>query len=822
MQTASKVAVFGILIIVLGWTWTQYLPGYFLSRALVPGLTGYARHGLALVCGFSTVPLVVFLVTVWLGIPMDAPLVLGTATVINGLGLAGAVRGAGGLRPLGELFPDVQWRELVALALASLAIGVYVLFGLRSLDGGDVFSTVHHCLYVIVMHTIGNDPTHSIPLYDGITDQPIHYLVQHPTVNFNGLASLFYEQRLGNAPILAPSVALFGTAGWYLTTVSASLVAGLCCWLAARELGARPAASTFAAALFVYGTHVFLAYFVNENLYAVALVAFLLWLAVRPRMEWGLVVLVGITAGHLVGVRYTSSLFWPAIALAVYWQQGSNRDRVLRFSVALCLAVAAVAPWLYVNYIMLGNPIDHPKIHAESTGRVAMNSILGMTFPFRPLNWPFTESVVRTAWSPLPSFVWIPLWVGLCFGQLALALAILGLRDLLARRRVLVLVLLFAGPHCLAMGLIEWLDWEQITYAAPGLVPLAVLWALGLESILDPDRRRRQLVLCLVLLLAVVGLSRSARGLEFPVDRRLLVAEDWQEPPPMDVGTRSVGTRLTSLALLPRLPVLRTTFARSAWGSFAHAGPQSSLPRVGGLPAYPSGQLALLAGYAAAEASRYHFAIQGGELRAPDDALRTSLGLHLISLQLPAEALEVSIEWSQGSYDINVVPVGQSAELRDFSFWLHPWYPPVRIIRLKQNDAPIPSLRVLEYGGSREEGERRYMVTNYPAESLDVVTLSYRVNAGNEPVHCGLFLFSHQIDPGRIETLVLSGGHDQSWDGSLEGTITVPRNMLADKLVLFAEPYCSDHVPQYGDRYSVVAGPFVDGQVLEFQLDRHW
>ena len=64
--------------------------------------------------------------------------------------------------------------------------------------------------------------------------------------------------------------------------------------------------------------------------------------------------------------------------------------------------------------------------------------------------------------------------------------------------------------------------------------------------------------------------------------------------------------------------------------------------------------------------------------------------------------------------------------------------------------------------------------------------------------------------------------HDQSWDGSLEGTITVPRNMLADKLVLFAEPYCSDHVPQYGDRYSVVAGPFVDGQVLEFQLDRHW
>ncbi|MBN95211.1 MAG: hypothetical protein CL928_14260 [Deltaproteobacteria bacterium] len=822
MQTALEVVVLGILSIVLGWIWTQYLPGYFLSRALVPGLQGYARHGLALVCGFSTVPLVIFLATVWLEIPMDAPVILGAATVINAVGFATVVRGAGGLRSSRGLFPDIQWTEVATLAVAWLVIALYILFGLRSLDGGDVFSTVHHCLYVIVMHTIGNDATHSLPLYDGISDQPIHYLVQHPTVNFNGLASLFYEQRLGNAPILAPAVALFGTAGWYLTTVSASLIVGLCTWLAARELGARPAAATFSAALFVYGTHVFLAYFVNENLYAVALVAFLLWLALRSRMEWGVVVLVGITAGHLVGVRYTSSLFWPAIAASVFWQQGHTRDRFLRFGVAFALALAAVAPWLYVNYIMLGHPIDHPKIHEESTGRVAMNTFLGVSFSFRPLNWPFTDAIVRTAWNPLPSFLWIPLWVGVCFGQLALALSLLGARDVLRQRRALFLLLLFAVPHCFAMGLLEWLDWEQVTYAVPGLVPLAVLWAVGLEGVLDPSRGRKQAMLCLVLLLGIGGLSRAGRSLEFPVDTRLLEPEHWQDPPPMDAGTKSVGDRLMSLSVFPPRPIFRTTFARSALGSFAHAGLQPALPLVGDLPAYPSGQVALLAGYAAEEASRYRFAMEGGDLRKPDEPIRTSLGLHLVSLQLPAESVEVSILWRQGSYDINIVPVGESVGLKDFSFWLHPWYPPTRIIRVKQGGEAIPSLRVLEYGGSRDEGERRYMVTNYPEDRLDVVTLPYRVEPGDEPVYCGLFLFSYGVEPDRIETLVLSGGHDQSWDGSLTGTITLPQNILADKLVLFAEPYCSDHVPQYGDRYSVIEGPFVDGQLLEFRLDRHW
>ena len=89
-------------------------------------------------------------------------------------------------------------------------------------------------------------------------------------------------------------------------------------------------------------------------------------------------------------------------------------------------------------------------------------------------------------------------------------------------------------------------------------------------------------------------------------------------------------------------------------------------------------------------------------------------------------------------------------------------------------------------------------------------------------MHCGLFLFSWGVGTGRIETLVAAGGHDQSWDGSLQGELTIPRDILADTVVLFSEPYCSDHVPQYGDRYGLATGPFSPDKALHFRLDHTW
>jgi hypothetical protein len=808
--------VIGLLYILLVWLWVAYLPGYLLSRALVPEAGGAVRQGLALLCAFSTVPLLLFLATVGLGRPMDAPFVFLATTLLNGCGLAYLWRHSGGLR----LEPDLRLGSI--LLASAVAIGLLLLFGIRSLDGGDVFSTIHHCLYVIVMHTITNDPSTSIPLYDAVSDAPIHYLVQHPTDQFNGLASLFYEQRLGNAPILAGHVAMFGTAGWFLATVFASLVTAVFSWLIARELGAGPVAAAIGAAIFIYGSQHFLGYAVNENLYAMALVSFLLWTALREEMSWGVVVLVGITAGHLVGVRHTSVLFWPAVAAGVLWRPGALGQRARRFALALGLAILFLLPWLYVNQIMLGGAFDHPKIHPESTDRIVKNTLMGWSFSFRALNWPFLEQISRTPWNPLPTLLWLPLWAGKCYGQLTLALAAVGLWGLRQRRRQLGLILLFVVPHTAAITLLESLDWEQLTYAAPSLVPLGALLACALSDLLVPATRKVRATQCAVVWAAITALALGTVSLSFPVDTRLLSSEHWPQAPTADRGVDMVGSWLARPSPLPRRPALHRSSARAAISSFAHALPSSKPETDAGLPIYPSGKVALLAGYSSKLGSKYRFALAGGELRATQQSVRTSLGLHMVNLQLPAATANVSISWLQGVYQVDFETTAGSAELRDFSLYLHPWFPPARIIRVTVDGRAPEELRILEYGGTRADGERRYMVTNYPEEVLGVVTLPYTVDVAGEEAHCGIFLFSSGVDTDRIETLVFSGGHDQSWHGTLQGELTLPSNILADSVVLFSEPYCSDHVPQYGDRYGLVSAPFSPEKGLHFRLDRTW
>ncbi|HIA00406.1 MAG TPA: hypothetical protein EYN66_00575, partial [Myxococcales bacterium] len=446
-------------------------------RAFAPQSEGMERHGLALVCGFSVVPLCIFLLTVAAGIPMDAPLLWIASSAIN-------IGGALFVIPKDAWqAPDVGLVESIGLIAASILAGVFLFFGLRSLDGGDVFSTVHHCLYVIVMHTIANDASWSVPLYDWISGDTIHYLVHHPTTEFNGLAPLFFEQRLGNAPILAASVAVLGTVGWYLTTVYATVVTGVCIYLSAIEAKARPFAAALAALIFCYAIHVFLGYFVNENLYAVTLVAFLFWACLKKELDTGWLILVGIVCGHLVGVRYTSILFWPAVALALVWRNQNWKKRFLSLGTAGAIAILFILPWLYVNFIMLGEPITHPKIDSEFASRIVTNSIWGYEFEFRALNWPFTDAVYRTAWNPFPSFMWLALWSTLCFGQIAIALSFAGVLRLWKTRRAFVLLLAFAIPHSLAITLLESLDWEQLTYAAPGLVPLGLVLALGIDGL---------------------------------------------------------------------------------------------------------------------------------------------------------------------------------------------------------------------------------------------------------------------------------------------------------------------------------------------------
>ncbi len=820
-------SLLGTIYAAVAWLWVQYLPGYFLSRALIPDARGPERHGVALFCAFSTFPLAIFLLTVAAGIPLDAPLMFAAGSAAN---LAGFFLVAPKRADL-----DLGRRD-TGLVLALFAFcAVFLAFCVRSLDGGDVFSTVHHCLYVIVMHTIGNDPSIAMPFYDGLSDGVMHYLVHHPTSEFNGLAPLFFEQRLGNAAILAPSVTLFGTAGWYITAVFATVVYGVCVYLIGRELGAKPLSAAIAAVLFCWGMRLFCMYFVNENNYAVALVAFLLWAALRRKTSTGWVILMGITAGHLVGVRYTSSLFWPALALAVLWHPDPWADRLRRFGIGATLAILTLLPWLYVNFIMLGSPITHPKVHSQFAGRIVINELMGKQFEFRALNWPFIDQVSRTAWNPFPTFLWLPLTVARCFGHMAMAVAALGWWRALKQRRAFAILLAFAIPHTVAMCLMETLDWEQLTYAAPGLVPLGAALALGLDALIAPLRAKaetangvlkkdwqRSVAFAAVALVVLSGSFRAVRATTWPVDTRSLVQRHWPEPPPLDKGAIAVAEDLTSFSPLPMMPVVRTSFAGFTWRAMAHILDTGDIAvESDGLPVYPSGHVAMLAGYSARSAMDYHFRMAGRDPKTADATVRGSLGLHMVTLRLPAEQASVKVTRNLGNYNV-AVKMAKAGPERDYTFFLHPWFPPVKTVKVSLDGRPIEDLRVVNYGGTADEGEERFLVTNYSREIVDTVDVDYTVDLNGEPAYCGLFVFTTGVDLEQVETVVLAGGHDQTWTGKTQGTLRIPRNLTADSVFLYSEPYCSDHVPQPGDRYGVATGPFEKGTKLHFTLDRMW
>ncbi len=836
-------ALLGLIYVLLVGGWAFLLPAWLVSRLIVPAVGGAERLGLVCIVGFSTYPLMMFLSTAALGIPMDAGWLLVVASAMNfTLGWREHSRGS--------LAMDISWLELRWPLVGLVAVSLLLIFGVRSLDAGDVFSTVHHCLYVIAMYAIGNDPASSVPLYDAVSGGVMHYVIQHPTTEFNGLAPLFYEQRIGNAPIVAPPVALFGTIGWLISPITSLTTLGMCGYLAARACGASGRASALSTAVVVYGMAIFTGYHINENTFAVALVAFLLWSALRGRLTLGWAVLCGVSVGHLIGVRYTSSLFLPGVMLGILWAtpHGCRRSHLLLGAVAGGLV--AVSPWLYINWIMLGNPLGHPKVHSNFAARVVDNSIFGMTFKFRALNFPFTDQVVRTAWNPFPTFLWLPLQVGRSFGQLAVAAGWVGLYRCFARPgRMGWILVVFALPHNIAMMLLESLDWEQLTYAAPGIVPLGPALALGLEPLLmgrvsfGPRVRRAAPVL--LVLAAMIAVGFAVRDYRAPVDMRRLNQVGCTPPASVDQGVEAMAEILTTPSLLPPRPKLRTQLASDAVDGLSRVGLLGSDRRYSaGRPLYPSGQAAILVAYSARERATYDIVIEGRDPRTSDTPIRSSLGLHMVTLKLPAERVRFTVSRRGGeagegavgeTYDIRAVVETPSEQERDFTLWIHPWNPPVQemsIVVLENENARaddpnqptgMVDVHLLSYG-STEPGEQRFILTNYDSSVIDIVDIPLEVDTAGEPGHWGLGLFLRRTDSRHVETLVLSGGHDMSWTGGGVTTpeiLKVPRPLYADEYVLYSEPYCSDHVPQYGDRYGVVKGPF-NGEPIRVKFDRMW
>ncbi|MFT5431834.1 MAG: hypothetical protein ACI9OJ_002532, partial [Myxococcota bacterium] len=472
----------------------------------------------------------------------------------------------------------------------------------------------------------------------------------------------------------------------------------------------------------------------------------------------------------------------------------------------------------------------HPKVQADSGGRVVQNVIWGKTFLFKPLNWPFTDTVIRTVWNPFPTFIWIPLLIIQSFGKVACAAMAMGLWFGRKQRRNSVLLLVFFLPHTLAISWLEGIDWEQVTYALPGLAALGVWLGLGIDALWDRDPKR--LVAAAVATAAIAAAVIGVRSIDFPVDTRSIVAERGVDQPvsPAEVvpdqgqtkNTRAVAARLTDLQLWPEFPVWRTAWARRLGMTMASVIRSAAVPTIGDVPVYPSGEVVVLSGYSKGVTRQYDFELAPRELRQADTPIRTAVWLHTLSFQLKAERLRVNVARYRGHYRVALTQVGASEAAQDFTFRLNPWFPPVKTIEVTLDGEPFDGLRTLPWGGTIEEGEQMFIATNYPPEILDTQEVPFTVDGDGSPTNCGIWVFLADVDGSQIETLAPGGATDMLWHGATTGTLTLPRPIYADSVVLFSEPSCSDHIPQYGDRFGIAHPPFSVDNPIKIKLDRIW
>lgn len=855
----------GLLLHLVTALWVQFLPGHLLGRLLVPRARGATRLGYSLALGFCVVPLGLFLAGAMWGQLLTAQYLWISCSILNlTLGAATLVRHHNNStdQPLIHLART----DLLALSGTTLAATLLLLFGFRNIDAGDVLTTIQHCLYVISLHGIQSDPSGSLALFDAMTGQDMHFLIHHDADRLAGLSQLLYEQRLGNVPLLSPHVALHGSLGWLTASVHAALLVAYSGFLMMRAVGGQLSSALVVAGGLVLCGQLLSVYYLNENLFALAMVSFLIWIALnRPegsRIDgWTPLIIAGLVGGHLIGVRHTSVLFLPALVVGAIWlgrttgpgkdaPHGSGeapRPSWLGIIVLLACITAAAAPWLMINEAMLGSPFAHPKVQARSDGRVALQSLWGFTFWFKALNWPIAETWVRTPWSPFPTSLWLPLLVLRTSGLIAGAATIFGVVELIRRRtnRNAVLLALFFLPHWAALSLLEGLDWEQISYVVPSLAPLAVLAGLGIDRWIRlyrhssgevaPTRKQaaREAALIVTCVIALGGAQVALGQARFPIDTRLLTSDPEGEAKPLpadtlaaliaykDAGVASVRSYLTTPRLLPESPYLRADGAHRALQELAHRSDDRTSTSKG-IPLYPSGQLAVLSAYYKGTTRTYDFALSGRPLREASDTVRTAVWLHTVSLRLPTTQLSIHVDRHREQYAIDLRETGEpTSSLQDFTFWLNPWDPPIRTIRMTLNGAPIPDLRVLTYGGELDEGERLHILTNYPPEVLDVINVPYAIET-DEPLGCGIWVFLEGVDSSRIETLSPGGAFDMRWDGTNQGTLRLPRNMHADHVVLFNDPYCGAHVPQKGDHYGIAPAPFTAEQGLRIKLDRRW
>jgi hypothetical protein len=489
-----------LLLNVLAATAAIVLPGYCLNRRLLRSGGFVETVVMTLALGLSIPPTIVF-VAVWaLGTTISAPVVFGVSAAV-------VIACRPWSLPAGPRATRTEAAVVAVLAAAALA--VLQVTEIHSVGSFHLFDS---CMHSIVLYLQQYDGT-GWSLYDPATDAYTTYVVNHAMSPGLGLRSVIHDVRAANGAMMASTMVLLGRAGVdLLAVVFLFLIAGGATLVASAYLTSWWARLAVGLATLA-GAHGAIAYLLNENAFGLAFGCVLLFLLTKRPNRTGESVAAGALLGFAIGCRIPALMWILPVALILV---GCPRRTWIAFGSGLLLSYL---PWAAIYSALKGHPFYFPF----ESDVVVRHRLLGLDFSFRPLNWPFHDTLVRVPGHVLPPLFYVPIRILQSGGALLVAATLAGfalVRPVEGIRYPRWVAAAWALPVTASLAVQAYLDYEKASYLALGLpvVPLALagFWA-GIV------RARRRLLIAGAWAVLAIGLAfvpGVLAGIDVPLDPR--------------------------------------------------------------------------------------------------------------------------------------------------------------------------------------------------------------------------------------------------------------------------------------------------------------
>ena len=355
---------------------------------------------------------------------------------------------------------------------------------------------VHHWQYARYIHDLRKLPLYG-PDFVEANSPPLYYALVAPVATESAHPPpLVWSDVNGTLVVPFPPRFFHNAGGDFaryrpirlgrLISVAMSVITVWLCWRTGRRLGGKSVAILCASLVAFLPQFTFRGTAISNDALVTTMAAATMLSTVRLLQEpftWrlGLAAAVVLSAAYLA--KISAICLVAPVTLAVWWAEGSVRQRLIRVAGVLGLAGLIVAPWSLRNIVLYGDPFASGAMR-EAVGHIMVHHSLTSAYFWTTFPWLMSRSFVGLfGWMNLvlpEVYYWIFWALGLV-GLVSVALQVAFRRR--NARIPLVLVSIVVLNLAVVVHINRSFEQPQGRYMFVALPALALLVAMGLDAL---------------------------------------------------------------------------------------------------------------------------------------------------------------------------------------------------------------------------------------------------------------------------------------------------------------------------------------------------